>query len=195
MTWSDLGPTFLLNLEIILPKEEFRAAHENKKGWITESWTCGGEVPSEYHHDQLVARLDWNGNPAELEREKDNIDKKDHEAMYSKVDDDYPANMPDLKESDSVNTSVYDRLGATPALTTISTDTEAASDMLNLTMGPPELPACQEANNLVEDSDDDNPLVDMFKVPAEVPVPQDPLPAKPQLDPRALMAEAKFKSG
>ena len=108
MTWSDLGPTFLLSLEIILPKEEFRAAHENKKGWITESWTCGGEVLSQYHHDQLVARLDWNGNPAELEREKDNIDKKDHEAMYSKVDDDYPANMPDLEESDSVNTSVYD---------------------------------------------------------------------------------------
>ena len=54
-TQSDLGPTFLLNPEIILPEEEFRAAHENKKGWITESWTCGGEVPSEYHHDQLVA--------------------------------------------------------------------------------------------------------------------------------------------
>ena len=67
--------------------------------------------------------------------------------------------------------------------------------MLNLTMGLLELPACQEANNSVEDSDDDNPLVDMFKVPAEVLVPQDPLPAKPQLDPRALMAKVKFKSG
>ena len=135
----------------------------------------------------------WNGNPAELEREKDDIDKKDHEAMYTKVDDDYPDNMLDLQESDSVNTSVYDRLGATPASTTISTDTEAASDMLNLTMGPLELLACQEANNLVEDSDDVNPLVDMFKVPAEGLVPQDPLPAKPQLDPRALMAKVKFK--
>ena len=115
--------------------------------------------------------------------------------MYSKVDDDYPANMPDLEESDSVNTSVYDRLGGTPASTTISTDTEAASDMLNLTTGPPELLVCQEANDLVEDSDDDNPLADMFKVPAEVPVPKDPLRVKPQLDPRAPMAEAKFKSG
>ena len=84
----------------------------------------------------------WNGNPAKLEREKDDIDKKDHEAMYTKVDDDYLDNMLDLQESDSVNTSVYDRLGAKPASTTISTDTEAAGDMLNLTMGPLELLAC-----------------------------------------------------
>ena len=97
--------------------------------------------------------------------------------------------MPDLEESDSVNTLVYDQLGATPASTTISTDTEAAGDMLNLTMGQPELLVHQDAHDLVDDSDlNDNPLADMFKVPAEVPVFWAPLPAKPWLDPQALMA-------
>ena len=191
-TRFDPGPTSLLNPEIILPEEEFQAAHQNKE-WVSELWACGGEVPSEYHHDRLVARLDWNGNPAELERNEDAIDKKDHEAMYPKADDDYLDDMSDLEESDSVNTLVYDRLGATPASTTIGTDIEVAGDMLNLNMGPPELSAPQEANDSV-DSDDDNPLVDMFKVPTEVLAPQDPLPAKPWLDPWALMAEAKFKS-
>ena len=107
--------------------------------------------------------------------------------------------MPDLEESDSANTSVYDWLGATPASTAISTDTEGASDMLSLSMGPLELPVPQEANNSVKQTDgglsDDNQLEDMFKVPAEVPIPQDPLPPRSQLDPQALMAEAKFKSG
>ena len=103
--------------------------------------------------------------------------------------------MLDLEESDSVNTSVYDWLGATPASTAISTDTEAAGDMLNLTMGQPELPAPQEAHDSANDSDhDDDPLADMFKAAAEVQVFRTPLPAKPQLDPQALMNEAKFKS-
>ena len=101
--------------------------------------------------------------------------------MFSESDD-YPADMPDLEESNSVNTSVYDRLGATLASTTISTDTEVAGDMINLTMGLPELLVPQEANDSVGDSDDDNPLTDMFKVPAEVPVPWESLPAKPWLD-------------
>ena len=194
LTQSDPGPTSLLNPEIILPKDEFRATHEKKKGWISEPWMCGGEEPSQNHYDWLQACLDWNGDPAELEREEDDIDKKDHEAMYSELDD-YPADMPDLEESDSVNTSVYDWLQATLASTTISTDTEAASDMLNVTIGPLELPVSQEANDLVEDSNDDNPLVDMFKVPAEIPTPQESLPTRTWLDPRAFMAEAKFKSG
>ena len=100
---------------------------------------------------------------------QDKIDKIDHEAMYSDAEDDPSADMPDLEESDSVNTSVYDQVGATLASTAISTDTEAASDMLNLTMGQPELPAPQEAHNLADDSDhDDNPLADLFKAPAEV---------------------------
>ena len=37
LTWSDLGQTSLLNPEIILPEEEFWAAHGKKKGWILES--------------------------------------------------------------------------------------------------------------------------------------------------------------
>ena len=116
--------------------------------------------------------------------------------MYSNAEDDLLGDPPDLEESDSVNTSVYDRLEATLASTTISTDTEVAGDMLNLTMGQPELPAPQETHESADDSDqDDNPLEDMFQVPTEAPVFRVPFPAKPWLDPRALMAEAKFKSG
>ena len=157
---------------------------------------CGGEVPSEYEHDRLKARLDWRGNLGELDIKQDKIDKIDHEAMYSDAEDDQLGDPPDLEESDSVNTSVYDWLEAMPASTTISTDTEAASDMLNLTMGQLELPAPQDTHELADDSDeDDNPLEDMFQVPTEAPVFRVPLPAKPWLDPWALMAEAKLKSG
>ena len=156
----------------------------------------GGEVPSEYEHDRLKARLDWCGDPEELDIKQDKIDRIDHEAMYSNAEDDPSADTPDLEGSDSVNTLIYNSLEATPASTTISTDTEVAGDMLNLTVGQPELPAPQEAQDSADDSDhNDNPLEDMFKVPAEALVFQIPLPVKPRLDPRALMAEAKFKSG
>ena len=131
----------------------------------------GGEVPSEYEHDRLRARLDWRGDPEELEIKQDKIDNIDHEAMYSDAGDNPLGHLPDLEESDSVNTSVYDRMEATPASTAISTDTEVASDMLNLTMGQPELPAPQKTHDSADDSDqDDNPLEDMFQVPAEAPV-------------------------
>ena len=155
-----------------------------------------GEVPSEYEHDRMKARLDWRGDPGELDIKQNKIDKIDHEAMYSDAEDDPLGDPLDLEESDSVNTSVYDRLEATPASTAISTDTEAAGDMLNLTMGQPELPVHQETHESADESDqEDNPLEDMFQVPAEAPVFRVPLPAKPWLDPWALMAEAKFKSG
>ena len=134
-----LGPNFLLNPEIVPPEEEFRAAHENAKEWTMESWMGGGEVPSEYEHDRLKARLDWCGDLGDLDIKQDKIDKIDHEAIYSNVEDDLSGGPPDLEETDSVNTLVYDHLEATPASTTISTDTEAASDMHNLTMGQPEL--------------------------------------------------------
>ena len=157
---------------------------------------CGGEVPSEYEHDRLKAWLDWCGDPGELDMKQDKIDKLDHEAMYSNAEDDLSGGLPDLEETDSVNTSVYDRLEATPASTAISTDTEAAGDLLNLTIGQLELLVPQESHGPTDDSDeDDNPLEDMFQVPAETSVFWVPLPAKPQLDPRALMAEAKLKSG
>ena len=139
--------------------------------------------------------MDWHGDLGELDIKQDKIDKIDHEAMYSDAEDDTLGHPLDLEESDSVNTSVYDQLEATPVSTTISTDAEAAGDMLNLTMGQPELPAPQETHDSANDSDqDDNPLEDMFQVPAEAPVFRVPLPAKPRLDPWALMAEAKFKS-
>ena len=147
-----LGPTSLLNPEIILPEADFWAAYGKKKGWISE-WTYREEEPSQYCYDHLEARLDWNGDPKELEREEDNVDKKDHEALYSELDD-YVDDMLDLQESESVNTSVYDQLGATLASTTISTDTEAAGDMFNLSMGPLELPVPQEANNSVDQTDE-----------------------------------------
>ena len=144
LTWPHPGPCSLLNPEIVWPEEEFRAVHKNAKERTMESWMCGGEVPSEYEHDRLKARLDWHGDPGELDIKQDKIDKIDHEAMYSNAEDDPLGHPPDLEESDSVNTSVYDWLEATPASNAISTDTEAASDMLNLTMGQPQLPVSQE---------------------------------------------------
>ena len=85
-TWDSPGPISLLNPEIILPEADFRASHGKKKGWI----------------------VDWNGNPDELEREEDDIDKRDHKALYSEELDDFLDEMPDLEESESVNTSMYD---------------------------------------------------------------------------------------
>ena len=58
--------------------------------------------------------------------------------------------MPNLEDSNSVNTSLYDQQVATPASTIISTDTEAAGGMLNLIMGPLELPATQETSDSVD---------------------------------------------
>ena len=90
-----------------------------------------------YEHDRLQTRVDWCSNPEELVRTDDTMDQKDHESMYL---EDYPEDMPDLEETMSTGTSVYDQLGATPANTTMSTDTKAAADMFNLSMGPPEMP-------------------------------------------------------
>ena len=75
------GPISLLNLEIILPEADFWTAHSKKKGWIADEWTYEAE-PSQFCYDQLQARLDWNGDPAELEKEVDAIDKIDHEVLY-----------------------------------------------------------------------------------------------------------------
>ena len=112
------------------------------------------EEPSQYCHDWLQAQLDCTGDPDELEREEDDIDKKDHEALYCEELDDYPDEMPDLEESKSVNTLMCDWLGATPASTVISTDTEAAGELFNLSMGLPELLATQETSNSVGPTDE-----------------------------------------
>ena len=206
LTQETPGPTSLLNPEIILPKADFQAAHNKKKGWISEEWTCGDEVLSQYCHDRLQARLDWNGDPAKLDQEEDEVDKVNHEALYDDHLEDYPDEMPDLEDTDSVNTSLYDWQGATLASTIISTDTEATRGMLNLSMGLPELPAVPETSVPIDQTgeslSDYDQFSDMFKVPAKVraqvpvkvPAPQDPLQALPHLDPWALMAEAKYKS-
>ena len=73
---------------------------------------CGSELPSEYEHDQLKARLDWCGDLGELDIKQDKIDKIDHEAMYSNAEDDPLGGPLDLEETDSVNTSVYNQLDA-----------------------------------------------------------------------------------
>ena len=135
-------------------------------------------MPSQYSHDQLQARLDCKGSPAELDQEDDDIDKTDHEALYDDHLEDYPEAMPDLQDSDSVNTSLYDRQAAIPVSTIISTDMEAAGEMLNLSMGPPELPKTQETSNCVDQAveslSNDDQFSNMFKAPAKVPAPQDP---------------------
>ena len=52
---DNLGPTSLLKPEIIIPEADFWAAHVKKKGWISEQWMCGDEVPSQYCYDWLQA--------------------------------------------------------------------------------------------------------------------------------------------
>ena len=88
-----------------------------------------GEQIQPFDHDGLQTRVDWVGDPEELERVNDEVDRKDHEEMYL---EDYLDDVPDLEDTSSVEVSVQDRLGATPANTTISTDMEATGDMLNL---------------------------------------------------------------
>ena len=82
--------------------------------------------------------------------------------------------MLDLEDTMSTGTSVYDQLGATPANTTVSTNTEAAGDMLNFSMGLPELlePSWQDEPDTSRSSttpSDDEQFHNMFKVPRKVP--------------------------
>ena len=58
--------------------------------------------------------------------------------------EDYRDDMPDLETLQDLDSSVYDWLGATPASTTISTDTEATNNMFGLSMGMPEPPASHD---------------------------------------------------
>ena len=126
------------------------------------------------------------------------MDRKDHEEMYL---EDYPDDVPDLENTSSIEVLVQDRLGATPANTTISTDTEAVGDMLNLSMGTsiaPESDQQGEPDTGCSDTapSDDEQFQDMFKVPERVLECQSRASSMPPfLDFRALMAEAQFKSG
>ena len=114
--------------------------------------------------------------------------------------EDYPDDVPDLEDTSSVEVLVQDRLGAMPANTTISTDTEAAGDMLNLSMGTsiaPEFDQQGEPGTGCSDAapSDDEQFQDMFKAPEKVPERQNrPSSMPPFLDFLALMAEAQFKS-
>ena len=78
---------------------------------------------------------------------------------------------------------------------------EAAGDMFNLSMGPPEMlePHQQDEPDTSHSGaapSDDEQFNDMFKVPPKVLECRDQVPVmQPGLDFRALMAEAQFKSG
>ena len=160
-------PTSLLNLEIILSEAAFRAFRGKNTGWLDEESWADGERVEPYEHDWLQTRVDWCSDPEELVRTNDAVDQKDHESMYL---EDYPEDMLDLEETMSTGTSVYDRLGATRANTTMSTNTEAAGDMFNLSMGPPEMPEPHRqdepnASHSRAALSDDKQFNDMFKVP------------------------------
>ena len=90
----------MLNPEIILPEAAFWAFWGKNTGWLDEeSWADGDE------HNQLQTWVDWCGDPEELVRTNDAVDQKDHESMYL---EDYPEDMPDLEETMSTGTSIYD---------------------------------------------------------------------------------------
>ena len=125
------------------------------------------------------------------------MDRKDHEEMYL---EDYPDDVPDLEDTSSIEVLVQDCHGVTPANTTISTDTEAVGDMLDLSMGMSIAPeSYQQGESDTGCSDvapsDDKQFQDMFKVQEKVLECQDWASAmSPGLDFQALMAEAQFKS-
>ena len=192
------NPASLLKPEIILPEADFQALWGQDSRWIgDESWVEGEQIQP-FEHDGLQTRVNWVGDPEELELVNDEVDRKDHEEMYL---EDYPDDVPDLEDTSSVEVSVQDWLRVTPANTTISTDTEAAGDMLNLSMGmsiAPESYRQGEPDTGCSDAapSDDEQFQDMFKVPEKVPERQGWASAMPPgLDFRALMAEAQFKSG
>ena len=84
--------------------------------------------------------------------------------------EDYPDDVADLEDASSIEVSVQDWLGAMPANTTISTDMEAAGDMLNLSMGmsigPGSYWQCEPNTGCSDVAlSDDKQFQDMFKVP------------------------------
>ena len=96
-------PVSLLNPEIILPEAEFQTRRGQSAGWMDdESWAEGEQIQL-YEHDGLQTRVDWVGDPEELEQMNDEVDQKDHEVMYL---EDYPDNMPDLEDTLSAGVSV-----------------------------------------------------------------------------------------
>ena len=188
---------FLLNPEIILPEANFQALQGQDAGWIgDESWAEGEQIQP-YEHDGLQTRVDWVGDLEELEQVNNEVDWKDHEEMYL---EDYPDDVLDLEDTSSAEVLVQDQLGVMPANTTISTDTEAMGDMLNLSMGmsiAPESYRQGEPDTSCSDValSDDKQFQDMFKAPDKVLECQDRASAMlPGLDFRALTAEAQFKS-
>ena len=81
----------------------------------------------------------------------------------------------------------------------MSTDTEAAGDMFNLSMGQPEMPEPHQqdepdASRSGAALSDDEQFNDMFKVPPKVPECWDQVPVtQPRLDFTALMAESSVQ--
>ena len=101
----------MLNPEIILLEAAFRAFQGKNTRWLDKDSWAEGEKVEPYEHDWLQTQVDWCSDPEELVRMNDTVDQKDHELMYL---EDYPEDMPDLEETMSTGTSVYDRLGDNP---------------------------------------------------------------------------------
>ena len=137
--WKPPVPASLMNPEIILPTMAFKAALGKKERWMDDSWSCDGEVPWTYILDGCEAQVDWCAGEKSLKRPKDTIDEADWEQLYLQ---DCNNEMLELEGS------VYDRLGATPASMTISTNTEAATKMFGLSMGMLGTPVCSTLETL-----------------------------------------------
>ena len=127
----------------------------------------------------------------------DEVDQKDHESMYL---DDYLDSMLDLEDTTSTGTSMHDQPGVIPANTMMSTDTEAAGGMLNLSMGASDVLESHrqdepDTSHSSAAPSDDEQFHDMFKIPYKVPECRDQSSVTTSgLDFWALMAEAQFRS-
>ena len=127
-------PMSIVNLEVILPTAAYKAALGIKQGWMDNSWTSDGEIPWTYILDGCEVWVDWRAGEKDLERPRDVLDEINHKALYLQDYDDKVLELENLVELEDL---VYDWLGATPASTTVSTDTEATTEMFGLSMGMP----------------------------------------------------------
>ena len=109
---------------------------------MDDLWSCDGEVPWTYALDGCEAWVDWLVGEKSLKRPTDILDEIDYDKLYLQ---DYDDEMLELESSTS---SVYDRLRATPASMTLSTNMEVATKMFGLSIDTPGILACSTPETL-----------------------------------------------
>ena len=124
-------PASIVNPEVTQPRPEFEATIADRKGCMDELWPCSREALRKYVLDRCEAWVDWAVGEKDLTRPRDTLDDVDWDMVHQQE-------CKDKDEMPELEGSVYDQLGATPASTLASTNTEAATDMKVLSIALPE---------------------------------------------------------